>query len=170
MRSCPDSWPLSWSSQAPLGYHPGSSRFHLPSRGTALRAQWHLRPGTFLSPEVERSHLSTPQALRLPGPSLALPGPQHLSQNTAPRGHRGLCPGSDHPPNPTSRHLPFSSVRGRSEQLRAKLPNTLPSGPAPGEEPRQLLGWGGVSPTLHSSEGLSKSPIPPEFSIQKPAF
>lgn len=43
-RSCPDSWPLSWSSQAPPGCHPGPSMSHLPSQG---RAQSTMGPASW---------------------------------------------------------------------------------------------------------------------------
>ena len=60
-------------------------------------------------------------------------------------------------PNLHQTHLQFFCW-GKSEQLRAKLLNTLPGGPALGEEPGQLLGWGGGLAT--PSTPLKASPTP----------
>lgn len=103
---------------------------------------------------MERSHLSPRSGSQAPW---TLPGPHYLSQDTAPGGQGGRQRGSDHPQPPPARICPFS-VRKGSEQLRAKLPNTLPGGPAAGEEPGPLLGWGGGLTTPHAP--LRASPVP----------
>lgn len=109
---------------------------------------------------------SSVQALGLVGPFLVPPGPRHLSQDTAPRARRGLCPGLTTFPTPSHTHLSFF-CEGRTGAAATKLLSTVPCGTGPGEEPRQPLGWGRGSPhPIHCSGGLfspqphQKSPFP----------
>lgn len=84
--------------------------------------------------------------------SLGPPGPHHLSQGTVRPAARPGYPSAPH-------RCAFAHFcLGRTEPLRAELPNALPSGLAPGEEPRRLLAPRGGLATLFTPWKASASP------------